>query len=53
MDIKEEGRRLTDEELEQAGIELPEETDGIFFDRINKMIKEVLGEDPNAKKKDK
>lgn len=39
-------RELTDEELEELGIEIPEtETDGSFFDDINKMIEDVFREE--------
>lgn len=37
---------LSDAELERLGIEIPEtETDGSFFDNINKMIEEVFQEE--------
>lgn len=36
----------TDQELEQMGIEIPEdETDQSFFDRINRIIQEEFGEE--------
>ena len=37
---------LSDAELEKLGIEIPaDETDGSFFDEIDKMIEEVFQED--------
>lgn len=38
--------KLTDEELEALGIEIPEgETDASFFNRMNKMIEEIFNEE--------
>lgn len=38
--------KLTDEELEALGIEIPAgETDASFFDRMNRMIEEVFNEE--------
>lgn len=37
---------MSDAELEALGIEIPaEETDGSFFDRIDRMIEEVFNEE--------
>lgn len=41
--------KLTDEELEKLGVEIPEsETDGSFFKWVDNMIEEVFKEDENA-----
>lgn len=40
---------MTDEKLEAAGIEIPaDETDESFFAWLDGMIKEVMGDDPDA-----